>query len=220
MSLSILVMSCDRNKDLWLPFHICVEKYWKDHPKIIYSTETLENPFYDTIHLDYPIDKWTKRVYDTVKDLECDNILLMVDDIFIREQVDNKLIENIENYIGGVIGGLNFERKFDINDIPLDSNVSLRNPFGKYKTSVMCQLWNKKALLDIFNCEKDPWTFEKDNNSKKYLFLISNKGNFINWGYNDKKWFGVRKGKWCLECKEFFEKEGIEIDYSIRGLYQ
>ena len=213
-------MSCDKNQDLWFPFHLCIEKYWKDHTQIIYSSETLTNPYYETITLDYPISKWTKRVYDTIKDLECDNILLMVDDIFIREQVNNEYVNKMEKCIGGIIGAINFEKKFDINDIFLDNDISLRNPKGKWKTSVMCQMWNKQALLDIFNCEKDPWTFESDNDSKNYLFLISNKGDIINWGYQERKWFGIRKGKWCKECKDFFDKENIEIDYSIRGFYE
>ena len=86
----------------------------------------------------------------------------------------------------------------------------------------MCQMWNKQALLDLFNCEKDPWKFEEENNSKDYLFLIKRNGYspFINWGYKYGGWFGIRKGKWCKECKDFFDKEGIEIDYSIRGFYE
>ena len=216
----ILVMSCDKNEDLWLPFHLCIEKYWKDHPQVIYSTETKTNQYYKTIAKDYPIGKWTKRVRDTVKELECDNVLIMVDDLFIRKHVDTELIKCAESYIGGIIGGVNLEKKFDTNDIRLDYLVSLRNYYGKFKTSVMCQIWSKRAILDIFSCEKDPWTFEKDNQSLNYLFLISNYGNFIEWGYSERKWFGIRKGKWCKECKEFFDKENIKIDYSIRGFYE
>ena len=220
MSYKIVVMSCDKNQDLWLPFYLCMEKYWKGHPQIICSSETLINPYYDTINFDYPIEKWTKRVYDTIKDLECDNVLLMIDDLFVRTYVDNDFINSLERYIGGSVGAINFEKQFDSNDIPLDNNVSIRNPFGKWRTSVMCQMWQKETLLDIFNCDKDPWTFESDNNGKGYIFLISKNGNFINWGYGNRKWFGIRKGKWCRECKDFFDKEGIKIDYSIRGFYE
>lgn len=217
MSFKILVMSCDKNYDLWQPFYWCMEKYWSEHPEIIYSSETLVNPFYKTINLNYDIDKWTKRVYDTIKRMECDNVLLMVDDLFIREKVDNKFINSLDNFVGGIVGGLNFEKSFDNADIPLNEHLCIRNPNGKFKTSVMCQLLSKKAMLDIFNCEKNPWTFEKDNNSGIYLFLISRNKPFINWGYNERKWFGIRKGKWCKEIKSFFENEGIDIDYSIRG---
>ena len=220
MSFKILVMSCDKNEDLWKPYYLCMEKYWANHPEIIYCTETIDNPYYKTIKCNYPIDKWTKRVVDCVNQLDCDNVLLMIDDLFIRKEVNNELLNCMEQYIGGIIGGLNLEKSFDKGDILLDNQVALRNPFGKFKTSLMCQLWSKKAMLDIFNVEKDPWLFEQENNSKQYVFLISRYGNFIDWGYGDRKWFGIRKGKWCKECKEFFDKEGIEIDYSIRGFYE
>lgn len=220
MSCKIVVMSCDKNQDLFEPFHYCMEKYWENHPEIIYSTESIVNPYYKTICNNLPIEKWTKRVYELVKTLRCDKVILMIDDLFIRDYVNNFYIERIGDNIGGIVASFNFEKSFDNNDIPLGDFVCIRNPKGKYKTSVMCQMWNRKALLDLFNCEKDPWTFEQDNNGKNYIFLISRKGDFINWGYGDRKWFGIRKGKWCKECKDFFDKENIEIDYSIRGFYE
>ena len=217
MSYKIVVMSCDKNQDLWQPFHYCMEKYWKDHPEIIYSTETIENPYYTTICRNYPIEKWTRRLWDTIKDLPCKHILLMCDDLFIRDYVDNTLIEVLCGFLVGGYCGLNMEKSFDTLDTPLSDKIMVRNPLGKYKTSVMCQLFQKRTLLDLVNCDLDPWQYEKLNNGKGYAFLISKQGDFINWGYGDRKWFGIRKGKWCRECKEFFDKEGLEIDYSIRG---
>lgn len=214
-------MSCDKNQDLWQPFHHCMEKYWKDHPEIIYSTETIENPYYKTICRNLPIEKWTKRVVETVKDLPCKHILLMVDDIFIREKVSNQLIWFLTTYVRCNIASLNFEFSFDKYDIPYDERVLIRNPSGKFKLSCMCQMWQKRAILDLFNTNKNPWKFEKDNNAKLYDFLISKDGNFLNWGKPRVGWkFGVVQGKWTQECKDFFDREGIEIDYSIRGFYE
>jgi len=218
MSFKIVVMSCDKNKDLFEAFHHCMEKYWPEHPEIIYSTETVVNPYYRTICTNYPIEKWTKRVYETVKDLPCRNILLMCDDIFIREKVDNKLIWSICDYVRGNTAALNFEWSFDKKDTPFNDIIMRRNPNGKYKVSCMCQMWMKRAILDLFNVEKDPWKFEKSNVAKNYKYLITKNGNFINWGrikgyYN----WGIVKGKWAKEAKEFFDKEGININYEERG---
>ena len=211
-------MSCDKNKDLWKPFYLCMEKYWKNHPEIIYSTETEINPYYKTICRDLPINKWTKRVYETVKDLPCKHILLMVDDLFIREKVDNDFIYYLTKYVDGNIASLNFEFSFDKKDINYHNNIMLRNPKGKFKLSCMCQMWKKEKLLKLFNCEKDPWKFEKDNEAKQYAYLISKYGDFINWGKRHDTWkWGIVKGKWTKECKEFFDKEGIVINYEERG---
>ena len=221
MGYTIVVMSCDKNVDLWKPFYLCMEKYWDKHPEIIYSTETLVNPYYKTICLDYGLEKWTKRVYDTIKDIPTKHILLMVDDIFIRDYVDNDLIWHLKEYVSGNIASLNFEFSFDKNDIDIGmNNILLRNPNGKFKLSCMCQMWQKKALLKLFNVVNDPWTFEKNNKALNYDYLISKNGDFINWGKRKEDWkWGIVKGKWTKECKEFFDKEGIVVNYEDRGFY-
>ena len=213
-------MSCDKNEDLWKPFYLCMEKYWKNHPQIIYSTETKINPYYTTICRNLPIDKWTKRLHDTIMELDSKYILLMCDDLFIRDYVCNTLIETLCGFLVGGYVGLNMEKTFDPNDRPLNDKIMIRNPYGKYKTSVMCQLFIKGALLDMTNLELNPWEYEKLNNGKYYQFLVSRYGDFINWGYGEHTWFGIRKGKWCKEVKDFFNKENIEIDYSIRGFFE
>lgn len=53
--MKILVCSCDKNVDLFLPFHHCMEKYWPTHPEIIYSTESVDNPYYRTVRKNYPL---------------------------------------------------------------------------------------------------------------------------------------------------------------------
>jgi len=217
MSFKIVVMSCDKNEDLFKPFYLCMEKYWKDHPEIIYSTETVINPYYKTICRNLPISHWTRRVYETCKDLECKHILLMVDDLFIREKVDNDFIWSLLQYIKGDVAALNFEFSFDKGDIPLNDKIMIRNPYGKFKLSCMCQMWQKNKLLPLFQDPCDPWTFEKRNQASYFRYLISKNGDFINWGKKREDWhWGIVKGKWTRELKEFFDKEQIEIDYSKR----
>lgn len=220
MSFKIVVMSCDKNQDLWKPFYLCMEKYWKNHPEIIYSTESIENPYYKTICKNIPVEKWTKRVYETIKDLSCKHILLMVDDLFIRDYVNNDLITLLSYFVNGDFASLNMEKTFDNLDTQINELMLVRNPKGKFRLSCMCQLWRKSAMLDLFNCELNPWEMEKKGDPKQYKYLISKNGDFIKFGRKEGTWvFGVVKGKWSQENKEFFDKEGIEIDYSIRGFY-
>lgn len=54
--MKILVLSCDKNQDLFYPFYHCLEKYWPEHPEVIYSTESIANKFYKTISLDYDLE--------------------------------------------------------------------------------------------------------------------------------------------------------------------
>ena len=70
----ILVCSCDKNADTFGPFRHCMEKYWPGHPTILYSTETVQNPYYKTVSKNYPISKWTKRIRETLNDISDDAV--------------------------------------------------------------------------------------------------------------------------------------------------
>ena len=220
MEYKIVVMSCDKNEDLWLPFHLCMEKYWENHPEIIYFSETKKNPYYKTINGKIPLENFTGRVIECLKSVKCDHILLMVDDIFIRDYVDNNFINHLCLYVNGNIASLNFEKSFDNEDTTFNGDILMRSSNGKFKLSLMCQLWKRQALLRLCLTPRNPWKFEKDNKTLHYSFLITRNGNYIKWGRENGDWkFGVVQGKWAKECKDFFDKEQIEIDYSIRGFY-
>lgn len=211
-------MSCDKNYDIFDAFHHCIEKYWENHPEIIYSLETFTNPYYKTINKNIPLEKWSKRVRETVKEIDAEYILFMIDDLFIREQVDNQKILNLCQYIKGNVAALNLEQSFDPLDKPLNNEILIRNRFGEYRTSCMCQIWQKEAMLKLFNLELNPWQFEKANIGLNYTFLISKNGDLLNFGKKKGEWrFGIVKGKWTKECKEFLDKENIQINYVIRG---
>ena len=95
--MKILVCSCDKNEKLWYPFNHCIEKYWPEHPEVIYSTETIQNKYYRTICKNYPLTKWTRRVRETVYEIDDHYILLMCDDVFINDFVINSDVISLEN---------------------------------------------------------------------------------------------------------------------------
>lgn len=214
----IVVCSCDKDEDLFEPFHHCIEKYWKNHPTIVYATETIQNPYYKTISKNYTLDKWTKRIRETLKEIPDNEILLMIDDIFIRKPVDTKRIEYARSNLKGNIACFNFEKVFNSND--KESNLNwwkIRQKGSEYELSLMCGLWNKDKLIDILSEDSDPWSVEYKQNTKGYDYYINSGDYIIDWGYKTFKPVGVVKGKWAREVVDFFKKEGIEIDYEKRG---
>jgi hypothetical protein len=214
----IFVCSCDKNEDLFEPFHHCMEKYWEEHPEIIYATETIKNPYYKTICKNYSLDKWTKRIRETLKEISDDEILLMIDDIFIRNKVDIKRIDIARTNLTGNIACFNFEKVFNSNDLRscLDG-WKIRQKGSEYELSLMCGLWDKQKLIDILSEDSDPWSVEYKQNTKGYDYYINSGDYIIDWGYKTFKPVGVVKGKWAREVVDFFKKEGIEIDYEKRG---
>ena len=195
-----------------------MEKYYKNHPKVIYSKETKVNPYYETISKNYPIEKWTKRIRETLKEIEDNEILFMIDDIFIRKQVDEERIEYARSNLKGNIAMFNFEKVFNPNDKESGLNwFKIRQKGSEYELSLMCGLWDRQKLIHILENDSDPWSVEYKQDTKGYDYLINSGDYIIDWGYTYMNPVGLYRGKWARECKEFFDKEGIEIDYEKRG---
>ena len=216
--MKILVCSCDKNKDTFEGFHHCMEKYWKGHPKIIYKTETIDNPYYKTIKVDVALSKWTKGIRETLKQIDDNQILLMIDDLFIHKPVDIKRIKYASEHLTGNIAMFNFEKSFDKNDEETDLIGFKKRQHGSpYELSLMCGLWDKEKLIDILENDSDPWSVEYNQNTKEYDYYINSGDYIIDWGYETWKPKGLFKGKWTRNIIPFFEKEGIKVDYEKRG---
>lgn len=137
--MKIVVISCDKNQDLFGPFYHCMEKYWPDHSEIIYSTESVVNPFYKTISFNYDLEHWTDRVRETVKEIDDDYILFMVDDVFIRDRVDNDRVLSLCKYLTGNYANINLQLNGDSEAKPISDELLERSP-GKWNLCCMCTL--------------------------------------------------------------------------------
>ena len=217
-NMKVLVLSCDRNADLFEPFHHCIEKYWESHPEVIYSTESVTNPYYKTICKNYELSQWTRRIRETLTELHDEQVLVMVDDYFIRQPVDEGRIAYASEHLKGNIAVLNFEKAYDPNDkdTALDG-FKMRQHGADYEVSIMCGLWQREKLIAVLDRDCDPWTIELEQDSKGFDYYINSSEYIIDGGYKTWQYMGIKRGKWCRKIVPFFEKEGIEVDYSIRG---
>ena len=216
--MKIVVFSCDKNEDTFQAFHHCMEKYYPQHPEIIYATETITNPYYKTISKNYPLNKWTKRIRETLQEIDDNKILIMIDDCFIRNNVDIERIKYADVNLKDNIAMFNFEKSFDSNDQDTDLiGFKLRQHGAPYEVSLLCGLWQKDKLIKILEKDSDPWSVEYKQENKGFDFYINSGDYIIDWGYKTWNPAGIYKGLWCKEVVPFFEKEGIKIDYSKRG---
>lgn len=216
--MKVLVLSCDKNEDTFEPFHHCIEKYWKDHPEIIYSMETKQNPYYKTICKNYPIELWTKRIRETLKEIDDEKIIMMVDDTFIRSKVDSDRIKYIESILKGNMAMVNFEKSFDASDEECGLiGIKKRKRNSLYEMSIMVGMWNKDKLMKVLENDCSIWDVEYRQDNKGFDYYINSGDYIIDWGYVTWNPTGIYKGKWMREVVPFFEKEGIKVDYDKRG---
>ncbi|MBR4486648.1 hypothetical protein IKS57_04855 [bacterium] len=218
--MKIVVFSCDACADTFEPFYKCMEKYYPNHPEIIYITETIKNPYYKTICKNYPLDLWTKKIREALKEIDDNVILLTTDDNFIRQPVDEERINYVASVIGGNIAMFNFEKSFDSQDQECEyKGFKKKNLKGIAVNSIMCGIWQKDKLIQALNITCQPWEIERLNIAVGEYYI--NSGDYIiDYGYIFQQPFGITKGKWAREVVPFFEKEGIVIDYEKRGFYE
>ena len=218
--MTILVLSCDKNEDTFEPFYHCIEKYYPNHPEIIYATETIQNPYYKTICKDYPLDKWTVGVREALKEIDSEKILIIMDDFFIRRPVDAQRLYDLIPQLKGNIAHLCFETSYDEKDEETEIKGFKKRQHGvPYEVSINCGLWDKEKFINVLDRDCDPWTIELVQDNKGYDYYINSEDFIIDWGYRTWIPTGLFKGKWCRNIIPFFEQEGIEIDYERRGFY-
>ena len=221
MSLTILVMSCDRySKYTFDPFHHCIEKYWTNHPKIYYCTETIDNPYYETFKINRPVSEWTKRVYECLEQIDTDIVLVCPDDTFLRDYVNGNVIKKLCTYIDNKLIAINLEPPFDCYNV--NEILSIRNPNGKWLTSFMPQLWNRKKLMELLKDKNlNPREAERLGKNTNYTYgIIATTNKDFNFGKLPNIYpYAIVEGKWAKEIVEFAKKENIEIDFSELGFF-
>lgn len=232
--LTILVCSCDKYEDLWTPFFTLLKKYWDtDGIKIILNTETKGFSFdgldIQCVHTEKAMS-YGARMLNALSHIRTKYVLALLDDFFIRSTVDNARLEQIINWMEADSDIVYFN--CDINKTYIDWEVDKypgfrRIPPGNdYILSMQAAIWRTNQLKKHWRPDVTPWEWELLCNvlpSKradlKYYCVTDLKYSFIDYGYNPDG-MGVFRGKWVIEdVKPLFEREGIMVDYTKRGIY-
>lgn len=215
-NLSILVLSCDKYKNTWKPFFSLLDKYYDNHNETYLVTETLNCKYSDhTINVNSDI--WTERFRIALSVIDTEYVLVMLDDFFIREQVNDKLIAKALSTIkkDKNIAVINFEKDYRKSDNYSKEFNKQRN-MQPYLNSCQPSIWNKNILIERLQENETAWVWEtKAINSKHTNLINNNQDDFIiDIGYRHQPLsvgWGITRGKLTDECKTFLAKEGFDI---------
>lgn len=206
--MKILVVSCDKYEACWKPFFKLLDKYYSSHPKCYLLTEKKKCPYCYTINVDSNI--WTKRLRVALERIEDDEVMILLDDFFIRRKVDEERINNIK--LNENIACYNFELEYREPLMKLKGWDIQKNQ-QIYLNSCQPSIWNKKVLIERLDKDLTPQEWEEAVVDSPYLHFINNGDYIIDIGYRhqllEKGGFGICRGKLSKECLEFLEKEGL-----------
>lgn len=240
--LTIVVNSCDTYSDLWEPFFALLKKFWNkcEYP-IVLNTEHKEFQ-YDNLKIrvvNLPEKtvkhslKYGARLKNVLNQVCSEYILLMLDDFFIRSEVKSQVIEECLSWMDKDqdIAYISFESVDDPLNIKDEKHPDfvLRPQYGDYKINLQAGIWRRKKLLAHLHDNESPWDFELLGNIRtftsrmKYYALDSTSDRVINYRKNDGRFpykWSIVGGKWVVDTvADLFKENGIEIDFSLRGIY-
>ena len=223
MNTSVLIYSCDKYSDVWGPFFTLFFRYW-NCPYQVYLTAETEQcliPEVKTINTD---GAWTDRIRQAVEEIPTDYIIGMCEDHFIRRAVRQGIIEKCEEYMdkNENIACFNFEKEYDWTN-PSDYPGFGRKPNGSsYRKSCQPTMWRRKILLELLADSANPWMWELSpapDDYEYYIWTGPEEELVFEYGYHNNNWCGIMKGRWVAhDVIPLFKKEGIDIDYTIRGI--
>lgn len=206
--MKLVVLSCDKYEPCWKPFFTLLEKYYPNHPEPVLITETKKCPYCETINVNSDI--WTERFREGLKQIEDKEVLIMLDDFFIRKPVDEERINSIE--IANSIACYNFEIEYREPYVSIDTGWDIQKNNQIYLNSCQPSIWNREVLINRLDTKQTAQEWETTVINSPYTHLINNKDYIIDIGYRHQDLsigWGITRGKLSKECYEFLKEEGL-----------
>lgn len=235
---SLLVSSCDMYSDLWDPFFFCLDKFWNDINFPIYlNTEKLVySPTSDlsfnviTLNQNDPSQKlsWSQRFIDSLKRIDSEYIVLLLDDYFVCNNVDSITIDELICFLDNNPQAASIQLNWSLfkgnNSKQADCAMPKLISNDGWKAFFTPTIWRKKILLKWLRSWENVWAFEQCGSKraerwyKKDLVYVLNDYPVIDylWVHDCS---AVVNGKWLNEKPvfDFFDSINCKIDYSTRG---
>ena len=231
--LSIIVLSSDGYSDCWEPLFYSFKKYFEgiEEYEIILSTNTKQYnyPGLDIVSLPNGMEtSWSKRLKLSLAKAKNDTVLVLVEDFILRSEINRKefkdfvALMNESNNIQH-IRLLTMLGRIKLNPSEYD-NLDVIDNKSKLRFTYLPGLWKKDTLLKYVKEYESPFMSERFGNLRSHIYndgfyAVSKEYIESNGPFYDCEPSGVIfKGKWPRWVVPFFEKEGIKMDFSIRGM--
>lgn len=239
---AVLVCSCDAYQDIWDPFFQLMDKFWTDIPYKVYlntETEKYNRRFnhFSVKSLNLPDDynrqgtTWSQRMLNALSQIDEEYVFILIEDFFLREEVQTELIEDILNqmdrdhlmsqvqFFGTRLNCDNGRKNVLSETIEMEEIVS-----GKAKVVFVPTIWRKETLIRWLRPHESIWAFEACGSKRAYrwkypekVYRVSSPAIF-NYLW-EKNCYCVVNGKWMMHplLTDLFDKNNIIVDYSKRG---
>ncbi len=214
---AVLVATCARYSQVWMPFFTLLGRYWPDCPYNLYmSTDMGQYPGVPVFQTG--VDKgWASNIMNALRQIAADRIILFQEDFLLTQRVDTGTVRRLVAY----------SREKDTGCLRLcpcpgpsgkwtDPFLGTIGPEDSYRVSLQLAIWDRETLLGIMREGESPWELEREGRERTRLcpkpFLSL-------WRQPDDTPGGpvqyfitaVTRGKWEPGALELLRREGIPM---------
>lgn len=227
---TVMLLTCDKNADVLPYFFYFYKKYWPEFDDAIFinieSKRDISSPFecvYPQKEYNWD-DPWSGRLFDCLKQISTEYVLLIMDDFFLTDYVDQNEIDRCLTIMDNNpdIACFNFAYSNSPFDRKEFDRYVLVNKKAPFRMNLQTCLWRKNRLEKFIRKHENPWQFEiwGSRRIRRYNDRI------YHLDLNAKKIFtypvgGVlADGKWRTdESVKLLKDNGIDFDENQRGIY-
>jgi len=220
---ALLVLSCDPYSDLWPPFFTLLERYWPDCPFPLYlgaGAATFNSPAVTMLRSNAGRD-WSQCVMEYLDQLPQRQVLVMLDDFFLRRRVNTSAILRCLAFSQARLATQVrlVARPGPTDPLPEDDLIGECAAGSPYRLSTQAAIWDRATLRALLCAGESIWEFEHNGNAR----VTAQAGGF----YSVRRpvlpyegWFAhhvVEKGRWFCHEKWIFARQNVGCDFAHRG---
>ena len=105
MNISLIVSSCDKYEDAWVPFFTQLKKFWPEFNMPIYLGTESKTFQFEGFDIHCPLangpvySQWSERLLKLLDYIDTEYVLFALDDFWLTAPVDNSRFEKIVSYM-------------------------------------------------------------------------------------------------------------------------
>jgi hypothetical protein len=220
---ALLVVSCDRYRDLWVPFFTLLFRYWPDCPFPIFlgaNDETYPDRRVIPLCVGEDVD-WSTNLRRMLGQIPVQGILLLQEDFLIDRPVDTQRIRRLIGYAAGKNAACLRLMPIPGPDRPCEDNPDLGEirKGADYRVSLQAAWWRKESLADVLAPGESPWQFEcagsRRSDAITAPFLSLREGIEYPLDYYTT---AVLRGYWEPDAVKLCRREHIPVDLKVRRI--
>jgi hypothetical protein len=221
---ALLVMSCDGYSELWAPFFSLLKRHWPDCPFPVFLGAGIKSWNGDgvcTLKSSIEDRDWSGRLYEYLGQISQPNILMMLDDFFLRRHVSTDIVLECLSFAKSANAIQVCLIPFPGPSGRLDTSkiVGESAPGMPYRLNSQAAIWNRSVLRELLRPGESIWEFEQFGNIRALAyahgFYAARQAVLPYQGLMGHH--VIQRGRWFPHQKWYFGRMEIGCDFGARG---